>query len=227
MTSFKNKSYKNLTKEELKELQEEQNRLVAMYQDAQDPSIKEFIVSDIYDLVSGLISHQAKIDSNRSYTETYDDFMSLYNLSLAKALESYDRDNDKGVPFQPFLIYTMTNDKKMLYRSLKKDAFHATDSMDEPVSSDSDMTTKGDLMSQSKDQIGDMVTDIEVDRIINSIFPDNQRKASIVRMKVNGFKRREIVQALFDESHKTDSANKEVERAWNQFKKAYLAKVMR
>lgn len=221
-----NKTYKQLTLVEKNLIQDRQTHLVKLWQDENNSHTKLQIEDELIASFEGLVNGIAVRQANKSFSVDVDEFKGIISLVLAETIVSYDRTLNK--PFQPYFIKMVRYAILEMYREKGYDLHDTSFRLDKPSTFNSqydneERETFGDIPVSNHSAIEDAVTNISTQKILDSVFGENDRKKTIVLMAINGFKRNEIVSAVAIKGKSTETMAKYVNRAIKQFQSQYSA----
>lgn len=214
-----NKTYRQLTLVEKNLIQDRQTHLVKLWQDETDSNTKLQIEDELIASFEGLVHGIAFKQANKSFSVDFEEFKGIVSLVLAETMVSYDRTMNK--PFQPYFIKMVRYAILEMYRDKGYDLHDTSFRLDKP--SKEEQETFGDVPVSNHSPIDDVVTQVSTQKILDSIFGDNDRKKTIVHMAINGFKRNEIVSAVAVQGKSTETMAKYVNRTIKQFQSQYIA----
>ena len=218
-----NKNYRQLSNTQIEALQNRQTELALMWQDETNEIKQREIFDELHASLKGLVKAKARKEAERSYSVEQEDFEGILYLTLAETLITFDRTLDK--PFQPILMYNISNQIKMMYRSKKSDVhettYHDKNRLDS-IAPDDETLTMADTIECEHAFEENVEHNVFVDQIVNEVFNGDDKKRTIIHMSIQEFKRNDIVSAIREEGKSTDSIARLVNRTVNQFKDAYL-----
>lgn len=200
------KSYRELTVEERLAIRDRQNFLVGEYQNGN----KE-VFTELYDSFTSFIRGTAYRKAMNSTTIEMDDIVGIINLVLVESLVSYDAElNDN---FQAYFAMNVNFEMKMFYRRLINDSHEKCSEnayrLDRSVDGE---TSVQETVGDKKDTVSEAFARILADQLLDDCFGVNMKKRTAVLMYLDGFRQREIAEALATEDENIESVYRNVKR---------------
>lgn len=213
---FGNKTYKELTNDEKIAYNDRVDYLAGAYAAGETQAFVE-----LYDALRDYIGGLAYRYSQRSFSIEQEDFEGIINLVLVESLTKYDA--TKGVPFQPFFAMNTRNEIKMVYRSKERDGHDgtlATDKLrlDAPNDSENGGTNEGSALFASSNNTEEGFYRVLADELISGCYGEDDLKRTVILMYLDGFKQRDIANAINEDGKKFQTVEKFVQRTVKGFK---------
>lgn len=211
-----NKTYKQLTNDEK-----------IAYNDRVDALAVEFAAgetnafAELYDALRDYIGGLAYRYSQRSFSIEEEDFEGIINLVLVESLTKYD--SSKGVPFQPFFAMNIRNEIKMVYRTKGRDVHDETLAtnklrLDAPYDSENSDTNWKNATFAMSNNTEEGFYRVLADELISGCFGEDDLKRTVILMYLDGFKLRDIANAVNGDGKKFQTVEKFVQRTVKGFK---------
>ena len=211
-----NKTYKQLTNDEK-----------IAYNDRVDALAVEFgagntnAFAELYDALRDYIGGLAYRYSQRSFSIEEEDFEGIINLVLVESLTKYD--SSKGVPFQPFFAMNIRNEIKMVYRTKGRDVHDETLAtnklrLDAPYDSENSDTNWKNATFATHNDTEEGFYRVLADELISGCFGEDELKRTVILMYLDGFKLRDIANAVNGDGKKFQTVEKFVQRTVKGFK---------
>lgn len=211
-----NKTYKELTNDEK-----------IAYNDRVDHLASEFAAgstdafAELYDALRDYIGGLAYRYSQRSFSIEQEDFEGIINLVLVESLTKYD--SSKGVPFQPFFAMNIRNEIKMVYRTKGRDVHDETLAtnklrLDAPYDSENSDTNWKNATFATHNDTEEGFYRVLADELISGCFGEDDLKRTVILMYLDGFKLRDIANAVNGDGKKFQTVEKFVQRTVKGFK---------
>lgn len=207
-----NKTYRELTNEQKAAIRDRQNVLVAEYQNG-----NKDVFTELYDSFTSFIRGTAYRKAMNSTTIEMDDIVGIINLVLVESLISYDAEiNDN---FQAYFAMNVNFEMKMFYRRLVNDSHEKCSQESYRLDRSLDgETTIQETVSDKKDTVSEAFARILADQLLDECFGVNMKKRTIALMYLDGFRQREIAEAIASEGENIESVYRTVKRTVSTFR---------
>lgn len=206
------KPYRELTSEEKVAIRDRQNFLVSEYQNGNTEVFEE-----LYDSLKRFIKSRAYTATKFNYGLELEDAIGSLNLVLVESVNNYNPEiNDN---FQAYFAKNLEYGTLMMGRRHKNDSHrkcsHNACQLDRSVDGE---TTIQEVVADTKDTISDSFARIVADQLLDTCFGENQKKRTAVLMYLDGFRQREIAEALATDGEKIESVYRNVKRSIAMFR---------